>query len=146
MYPPAYVTIYNYVWSSLCDNIQLCMVQFMWWYTIMYGPANVTIYNYVWSSFCDDIQLCMDQLMWHYTIMYRPVYVMIYNYVWPVYVTIYNYVSASLCDDIQLLTYIEVNMKCCWTVNFILTDTKRRSIWLSLLFKITSFKSTIVIW
>ena len=29
---------------------------------------------------------------------------------------------------IQLLTYVEVDMECYWTVNFILTDAKRRSI------------------
>ena len=30
---------------------------------------------------------------------------------------------------IQLLTFVEVDMKCYWTVNFILTDAKRRSVW-----------------
>ena len=31
-------------------------------------------------------------------------------------------------DIIQLLTFVEVDMKCYSTVNFILTDAKRRSI------------------
>ena len=34
---------------------------------------------------------------------------------------------------IQLLTYVEVDMQCNWTVNAILTEAERRSIWLSLL-------------
>ena len=50
---------------------------------------------------------------------------------------------------IQLLTYVEVDMECYWTVNVILTDTERRSIWLSLLFNNTpclpKHKSTIVL-
>ena len=40
----------------------------------------------------------------------------------------------SKCDNIQLLTYVSVDMECYWTVNVILTDAERRSIWLSLLF------------
>ena len=35
---------------------------------------------------------------------------------------------------IQLLNYVEVDMECYGTVNVILTDAERRSIWLSLLF------------
>ena len=50
---------------------------------------------------------------------------------------------------IQLLTYVEVDMECYWTVNVILTDAERRSIWLSLLFNntpcLTKHKSTIVL-
>ena len=50
---------------------------------------------------------------------------------------------------IQLLTYVEVDMECYWTVNVILTDVERRSIWLSLLFNNTpcppKHKSTIVL-
>ena len=34
------------------------------------------------------------------------------------------------CGIIQLLTFIEVDMKCYWTVNFILAYTKWRSIWI----------------
>ena len=51
---------------------------------------------------------------------------------------------------IQLLTYVEVNMECynC-TVKVILTDTERRSIWISLLFNNTpclpKHESTIVL-
>ena len=49
---------------------------------------------------------------------------------------------------IQLLTYVEVDMKCYWTVNVILTDAEQRSIWLSILFNNTpclpKHKSTIV--
>ena len=52
-------------------------------------------------------------------------------------------------DILQLLTYVEVDMECYWTVNVILTDAKRRSIWLSLLFNSTpclpKHKSTIVL-
>ena len=39
--------------------------------------------------------------------------------------------------NIQLLTYVEVDMKCYWAVNVILTDAERMSIWLSLLFNNT---------
>ena len=50
---------------------------------------------------------------------------------------------------IQLLTYVEVDMECYWTVNVILTDAEQRSIWLSLLFNNTpclpKHKSTIVL-
>ena len=34
-----------------------------------------------------------------------------------------------LCNIIHLFTFVEVDMKCYWTVNIILTDAKRRSIW-----------------
>ena len=33
-------------------------------------------------------------------------------------------------NTVKLLIFVEVVMKCCWTVNFILTDAKRRSIWI----------------
>ena len=49
---------------------------------------------------------------------------------------------------IQLLTHVEVDMECYWTVNVILTDAER-SIWLSLLFNNTpclpKHKSTVVL-
>ena len=41
------------------------------------------------------------------------------------------------CNIIQLLTNVEVDMECYWTVNVILTDAEQRSIWLSLLFNNT---------
>ena len=48
-----------------------------------------------------------------------------------------------------ILTYVEVDMECYWTVNVILTDAEWRSIWLSLLFNNTPClpkqKSTIVL-
>ena len=53
-----------------------------------------------------------------------------------------NSVKKSCCFQvpyiiIQLMTYVEVDMECYWTVNAILTDAERRSIWLSLLFNNT---------
>ena len=39
----------------------------------------------------------------------------------------------NLANDvhiIQLPTFVDVDMKCYWTVNFILTDAKRRSVWI----------------
>ena len=45
--------------------------------------------------------------------------------------------TATLMITIQLLTYVEVDMECYWTVNVILTDAERRPIWLSLLFNNT---------
>ena len=57
--------------------------------------------------------------------------------------------SRPIYNNIQLLTYVEVDMECYWTVNAILTDEERRSIWLSLLFNNTpclpKHKSTIVL-
>ena len=41
----------------------------------------------------------------------------------------YPYLTYGI-DHIQLLTFVEMDMKCYWTVNFILTDAKRRSIWI----------------
>ena len=32
--------------------------------------------------------------------------------------------DATSCDTIQLLTYVEVDMECYWTVNVILTDAE----------------------
>ena len=58
-------------------------------------------------------------------------------------------IMTLLLFNIQLLTYVEVDMECYWTVNVILTDAERRSIWLSLLFNNTpclpKHKSTIVL-
>ena len=55
----------------------------------------------------------------------------------------------EVVDIIQLLTYVEVDMECYWTVSVILTDAERRSIWFSLLFNnipcLPKHKSTIVL-
>ena len=60
-----------------------------------------------------------------------------------------NVMSGKPCNIIQLLTYVDVDMECYWTVNVILTDAERRSIWLSSLFDNTpclpKHKSTIVL-
>ena len=48
------------------------------------------------------------------------------------HITLNQYPKNEACssNSIQLLTFVSVDMKCYWKVNFILTDAKRRSIWI----------------
>ena len=48
-----------------------------------------------------------------------------------------SYCFVIQANNIQLLTYVEVDLECYWTVNVTLNDTERRSICLSLLFNNT---------
>ena len=116
----------------------------------------------IWLSLLLTNTSCLSKLksrMFHYMIMifhvfpsFQPfwtiktidVTVWLHKSTWHSDVT-----SWKTCNIIQLLTYVEVDMESYWTVNVILTDAERRSIWLSLLFNNTpclpKHKSTIVL-
>ena len=68
---------------------------------------------------------------WHYVVSYKS------GSLSTCLLRVFTGGPIAVSDNIQLLTYVEVDMDCHWTVNVILTDAERRSIWLSLLFNNT---------
>ena len=77
---------------------------------------------------CKLQDLCINMLCYM-----RNLFINTVNFAWVCSLTSFcqkRFIPKRGCNDsIQLLTFVSVDMKFYWTVNFILTDAKRRSIW-----------------